>query len=196
MSWNSFLNSNLPSTLATILAAFVAFLVYRKQKADTKRDAAKIILQEIRRAEDIISDYKQNGVYQFAKKIIATNSWSKNLHLFVGNLDNDELDRISNLYSTGEYLDTLIKEISDYTFKKEMGAPGLPTIIPMVPISQNIQQQGQTVNPDAAQGVPQKVQFVKLDPPWKARLDLITFKLEPIYHSTIAEKLKKIAQLK
>jgi|SRR3989344_1171401 len=193
MSWNIFFDSNLPSTLATILAAFVAFLVYRKQKADTKRDAAKIILQEIRRAEDIISDYKQNGGYQFDKKIIATNSWSYNLHLFVGNLDNDELDRISNLYSTGEYLDTLIKEISDYTFKKEidpeslMQAPAPPTVI---------QQQSQTLNPDAVQNTPQRLRFIKLDPPWKARLDLITFKLEPIYHSTVAEKLKRIAKLK
>lgn len=91
MSWILSLSSNLLPTLATILAAFVAFLVYRRQKADTKRDAAKIILQEIRRAEDIISDYKQNGGYQFAKKIIATNSWGKNIHLFVGDLDIDEL---------------------------------------------------------------------------------------------------------
>jgi len=193
MNWDSFLNSSLPSTLATVLAAFVAFLVYRKQKADTKRDAAKIILQEIRRAEDIISDYKQNGGYQFAKKIIATNSWSKNLHLFVGDLDNDELDRISNLYSTGEYLDTLIKEISDYTFKKEIKTPQLPMITPIVP--QNIQQQSQTINPEVVQAIPQKIRFVTLDPPWKARLDLITFKLEPIYHSTIADKLKKIARI-
>lgn len=191
MNWNSFLNSNLPSTLATILAAFVAFLVYRRQKADTKRDAAKIILQEIRRAEDIISDYKQNGGYQFAKKIIATNSWSKNLHLFVGDLDNDELDRISNLYSTGEYLDTLIKEISDYTFKKEIDAPELP----MVPLSipQNIQQNSQTVTP-VMPGIPQAIRIM-MSPPWKPRLDLITFKLEPIYHSTIASKLKVIAKL-
>jgi len=201
MDWNSFLNSNLPSTLSTLLAAFVAFLVYRKQKSDTKRDAAKIILQEIRRAEDIISDYKQNGGYQYAKKIIATNSWTRNLHLFVGDLDNDELDRISNLYSTGEYLDTLINEISDYTFKKEIEAPRLQMGPPAV--HQNIQQQSQTVNPEGGQQVaPQRlieptiipINFV-LPSPWKPRLDAITFKLEPIYHSTIAEKLKKIAHL-
>lgn len=198
MNWNSFLNSNLPSTLATILAAFVAFLVYRKQKSDAKRDAAKIILQEIRRAEDIISDYKQSGGYQFAKKIIATNSWSKNIHLFVGDLDNDELDRISNLYSTGEYLDTLIKEISDYTFKKEIESSTFQMNAPTIP--QNIQQQSQTVNPEGVQqAVPQRlIQLIPINPapPWKPRLDIITFKLEPIYHSTIAEKLKKIAQLK
>ena len=189
-----FLYLNTP-TLATILAAFVAFLVYRKQKADEKRDAAKIILQEIRRAEDIISDYKQNGGYQFAKKIIATNSWSKNLHLFVGDLDNDELDRISNLYSTGEYLDTLIKEISEYTFRKEIEGQKAPIIIPMP--SQDAQQQGQTVNPGAVQNISQNLGFVniKMDPPWKARLDLITSKSEPIYNSTIALKLKKIAGL-
>lgn len=197
MSWYSFLNSNLPSTLATILAAFVAFLVYRKQKADTKRDAAKIILQEIRRAEDIISDYKQNAGYQFAKKIIATNSWSNNLHLFVGDLDNDELDRISNLYSTGEYLDTLIKEISDYTFKKEIETPSVSVTSPIMP--QSIPQQSQTGNPEATPTIPaprRMLQVIVSDPPWKPRLDLITFKLEPIYHSTIADKLKKIAKLK
>lgn len=200
MNWNSFFNSNLPSTLATILAAFVAFLVYRKQKSDAKRDAAKIILQEIRRAEDIVSDYKQNGGYQFAKKIIATNSWNNNIHLFVGDLDNDELDRISNLYSTGEYLDTLIKEISDYTFKKEIEGPTLQMNAPATPL--NVQQQGQTVNLEAVQqATPQRlihaipINLASLISPWKARLDIITFKLEPIYHSTIAEKLKKIAQL-
>lgn len=179
------LDPNLASTLATILAAIVAFLIYRKQKSDTKRDAAKIILQEIRRAEDIISDYKQSGVYQFAKKIVATNSWSKNLHLFVGDLDNDELDRISNLYSTGEYLDTLIKEISDYTFKKEIENLGVSISIP---VDQGILSQ--------ATPQEQKLIPIKIPSPWKPRLDLITFKLEPIYHSTIAEKLKRIARLK
>src|SRR4030066_1814720 len=73
-------------TKSSVLMAFITFLVgvlvvylYIRQKIDTKRDAAKIILQEIRRAEDIISDYKQSGGYQFAKKIIATNSWNKNI---------------------------------------------------------------------------------------------------------------------
>ena len=196
MDWNYFLNANLPSTLATILAAFVAFLVYRKQKSDNKRDAAKIILQEIRRAEDIISDYKQNGGYQFAKKIIATNSWSKNLHLFVGDLDNDELDRISNLYSTGEYLDALIKDISDYTFNKEMNASVSSPVVPILPAPQDNQEQSRTVDPNMSQGISKKIRLIPLDPPWKARLDIITFKLEPIYHSTIAQKLKMIAGIK
>lgn len=199
-------------TKINILISFVTFLVgilvvyiYIKQKDDTKRDAAKIILQEIRRAEDIISDYKQGeGGYQFAKKIIATNNWSKNIHLFVGDLDNDELDRISNLYSTGEYLDTLIKEISDYTFKKEIDPANIsisntPMMLPAPTQDAQPMQQSQTINLDIAQNYQQKIKLLdikKIEPPWKHRLDLITFKLEPVYHSTITLKLKKIAQIK
>jgi len=186
MGWDLFINSNLPSTLATILAAFVAFLVYRKQKADEKRDAAKIILQEIRRAEDIISDYKQMGGYKFAKKIIATNSWSKNIHLFVGDLSNDELDRISNLYSTGEYLDILIKEISDYTFKKEIEEMSFQIVSKEKHFEDD--ENGQA-------GVPKNLR-IKLASPWKPRLDIITSEIEPIYYSTIADKLRKVAKLK
>lgn len=47
-------------------------------------------------------------------------SWSKNIHFFVGDLNNDELDKISDLYSTGEYLDDLVKEISDITLEHEV----------------------------------------------------------------------------
>ncbi len=187
----TFFNSNFFITLTTFIVGGLAFILYKRQKRDTKRDAARIVLQEIRRAEDIISDYKQNGNYQFAKKIIATNSWNKSIHLFVGDLDNDELDRISNLYSTGEYLDSLIKEISDFTFRKEIGEIGvqaqkLPVLTPAV--SQEVQE-SQTVN----QNILRKIELIRMNPPWKARLDLITFKLEPIYNSTIALKLKKIA---
>jgi hypothetical protein len=35
-----------------------------------------------------------------------------------------------------------------------------------------------------------------IDPPWKKILDLITYKLEPMYHTIIAEKLKRITKLK
>ena len=200
MSWDLISNSNLLSTLATILAAFVAFLVYRNQKADAKKDAAKIILQEIRRAEDIINDYKEHGQYKFTKRIIATNSWAKNVNHFVGDLDQDELDRISNLYSTGEYLDKVIEKISDYNFAKnlknfEKGVMELQQRLQTQPQSSN----SASVTGGAFQSNPQ-LQAValplKVKAPWKDLLDEITLKYEPIYHSTVADKLKIIAELK
>lgn len=189
-----FFSSNLLSTFATILAAFVAFLIYHKQKIDEKRDVAKIILQEIRRAEDIISDYKQSGGYQFAKKIIATNSWNRNIHLFVGDLDNDELDKISDLYSTGEYLDSLIKEISKITLDDEIERDKRLLEI-QLKNQQQVTLEGSTY-PIAQIGQPSpNIVVVGIRPVWKNRLDSISFRLEPIYNSTIALKLKRIARL-
>lgn len=187
-------------TKTNVLTVFVTFLVgilvvylYIKQKEDAKRDAAKIILQEIRRAEDIISDYKQSGGYQFAKKIIATNSWSKNIHLFVGDLDNDELDKISDLYSTGEYLDNLIKEISKITLDDEIEREKKLLEI-QLRNQQQITLEGSTY-PIAQISQSPNVVIMGVGPVWKNRLNTISFRLEPIYNSTIALKLKRIAGL-
>lgn len=187
-------------TKSNVLVAFVTFLVgilvvylYIKQKQDAKNGAARIILQEIRRAEDIISDYKQSGSYQFAKKIIATNSWNKNIHFFVGDLDNDELDKISDLYSTGEYLDSLIKEISKITLDDEIERDKKLLEI-QLRNQQQITLEGSTY-PIAQISQSPNVVIMGIRPVWKNRLDIISFRLEPIYNSTIALKLKRMAGL-
>lgn len=160
--------------LITIIVGGIAIGLYLIQRRDAKRDAAKIIIQEIRRAEQIIADYKQTGQYLFAKKIIATNSWSKNIHYFVGYLDNDELDKISDLYSTGEYLDSLISDVSRVTLEDIIEKDKKAT---------------------EAQVKQQPVIIPPLNPVWKFRLDEISYKLDLIYHSTIIGKLKRIAGL-
>lgn len=177
--FNQFVNSNFFLALATLVVGSVAISLYLIQKDHRKRDAARIIVQEIRRAEDIISDYKKTGSYAFAKKIIATNSWAKNIHLFVGDLDNDELDKISDLYSASEYLDDLVSEISQITLKDEVERGK-----EMMRFAQQGQTQGQNIVVSA------------LFPVWRARLDEISLKIDPIYHSCIVDKLKKIAKLK
>ena len=48
----NFLNSGFFTGLATILTAIVAIFLYYWEQRKKKRDAAKIIIQEIRRAED------------------------------------------------------------------------------------------------------------------------------------------------
>ena len=116
----NFLNSNIFTGIATIFTAIVAITLYYWEQRKKKRDAAKIIIQEIRRAEDLISEYKEHGAYKFTKKIIATNSWAKNIHYFVGDLAQDEVDQISSLYSTGEYLDTIIAKVSDKNFDEQV----------------------------------------------------------------------------
>ncbi len=112
----NFLNSNFFLGIITFVVGFFVIYLYIKQKQDSKKDAAKIILQEIRRAENIIYGFKEHKQFKFTKKIIANNSWGKNIHYFVDDLAIDELDKISNLYSTGEYLDSVIRKVSDIKF--------------------------------------------------------------------------------
>lgn len=179
-------NSNFFLAIVTLLVGGIAISLYLVQKRNRKRDTARTIIQEIRRAENIISDYKKTGSYHFSKRIIAINSWTKNIYLFVGDLDNDEMDKISDLYSTSEYLDKLVGEISEITLKDEIerGKELLVQLQQQALIQ--LQQQNQQAN----------IVIPSILPVWKGRLDTISLKIEPIYHSSITDKLKKIANLK
>lgn len=205
---SNFFETNAFNGFATLLTAVVAICLYYWEQRKKKRDAAKIIVQEIRRAEDIISEYKEHGGYKFTKKIIATDSWAKNIHHFVGNLDQDELDKISGLYSTGEYLDSIIAKVSDQNFEDQVQlykneiqqfVSGLQTA-PQNQQSTSVgaQSGGQIVSQPqqvVQKAIPIKIQ-IPIPPPWKTLLDGISYKYEPIYHSSICEKLKKIARIK
>lgn len=193
-----FFNSNFFIALITLLVGSVAIFIYLKQRRDSKRDAARIILQEIRRAEDIITDYKEHGQYKFTKKIIATNSWAKSIHYFVGDLVIDELDRVSNLYSTGEYLDSIISKISDVKFETnvriyEENIQRVTRAIAGETTAATEQMSG--VGGQSSQQTMMPVS-VQIPVPWKKLLDEITLKYEPIYYSTIGDKLRKIAGIK
>jgi hypothetical protein len=201
---DTFLNSNVFTGIATILTALVAILLYYWEQRKKKRDAAKIIVQEIRRAEDLINEYKEHGAYKFTKKIIATNSWAKNIHYFVGDLAQDELDKISNLYSTGEYLDSIIAKVSDTNFQNNVNLHNKNVQQAITELQTNIQnEQSTSVNFQPENKVSESKQVKKLIPikidipaPWKGLLDEISYNYEPIYHSNICEKLKNIAQIK
>lgn len=193
-----FFNSNFFIALVTLLVGGVAIFIYVKQRRDSKRDAAKLVLQEIRRAEDVIADYKEHGQYKFTKKIIATNSWAKNIHYFVGDLVIDELDKVSNLYSMGKYLDSIISKISDVKFETnvkvyEESIQRITKAISGETTAATQQVAGVSGQPGQQIMMPVTVQ---VPVPWKQLLDEITFKYEPIYYSTVGDKLRKIAGIK
>ncbi|HUC88663.1 MAG TPA: hypothetical protein VMR49_01380 [Candidatus Paceibacterota bacterium] len=191
------IDSNFFVALSTLIVGFGAIYIYITQRFDSKEDAAKIIIQEIRRAEDIISDYKNTGSYQFAKKIIATNSWNKNIHYFVDDLSPDELDKISDLYSNGEFLDSQIQLIAKITLEDDIKRVSIQREF-------NIDQQEEKIKSTNDLTIFDLVQINKnsgklqIEPVpalWKPRLDQISLTLTLIYHSTIVLKLKKIAGL-
>lgn len=197
----AFFNSNFFFASVTVLVGGFAIYLYKKERFDSKVSAAKIILQEIRRAEDIIKRYKEWGQYQFTKRIIATNSWAVNIHYFVGNLTIDELDKVSDLYSTGEYLDSIISKVSDTKFETN-----LRTYYEHIGRVTGVLTKGSTAVTPQLEPIPQPLEgqeppfsvpvSIEIPPPWKGLLDEITYKYEPIYHSEVCGKLKDITRQK
>ena len=85
------LESNFFTGVVTLVVGFFAIFVYYRQKNDQKRDAAKLVLQEIRYAEQTIRIAKEHNYdYYLANKLLPTNSWHKNIHFFVHELKETE----------------------------------------------------------------------------------------------------------
>lgn len=181
-----FLNSNFLIGLATLSSAGAVVFVYYRELGKKKRDAAKMIIQEIRRAEDCIKGYNQHGFYQFTQKIVPTNNWALNMHYFVQDLTQDEIDVISNLYSMGEYLDLIISKISDLKFDGLIAAERQR-------IADVIAKQSHNQASGDAQVMVENKGIIIQNPLWNTWLSEISNKYEPIYHTTVCSKLKKIA---
>jgi hypothetical protein len=111
--------------LITFGVGFIAIYVYLKQKRDHKRDAALLILQEIRYAEQSVRNYKTNQTYSFTEKILPTSNWHKNIHLFVNDLKEIEIDLISKFYSKAAYLDGVISKLAQHS-TSELLKPATP----------------------------------------------------------------------
>lgn len=77
-----------------------------------------MILQEIRYAEQRVrgsQEFSKNAEnYPLSSKLLPTNSWYKNIHLFMDDFEEPQRDAISRFYAQVEYIDLIIKEISDY----------------------------------------------------------------------------------
>lgn len=178
-----FLNSNVG--VVTFLVGFVAIYLYLKQKKDKKRAAASLILQEIRYAEQLMRNYTANKQYKLSDQLLPTNSWNDNIHLFLKDLEESEIDLISRFYSEAAYIDCLITKISNYKNK-----PLKPIIL-----SRNPFPESSTAAPT---GVPMSQTVAPIDPmkPTQDILRDISRDIEFVYNTPVSEKLKNIARKK
>ena len=81
------------NSVVTLIVGAVAIYVYKKQKLDTKRDAANSILLEIQHAErsiDKVRDFIKKDSLDVDVIILQADSWIKNKHLFSRDFDKDE----------------------------------------------------------------------------------------------------------
>lgn len=107
-----FLNSNGFQTLVTLLVGIVAWVVYVKQKKDSKVDEARSIVLEIQNAESALSkvrDAVKAGHLDIDVQVLQSESWSMSKRLFVRDFDGDEWDIISDFFNRASLIDEAIR---------------------------------------------------------------------------------------
>ncbi len=94
-------DSNLFTGIVTLIAGAIAYYVYWRQKKDSKKDAANIILLEIQSAERVLVQVGESVREKTLpnKFTMPTESWSKYKYLFVRDFDRDEWDAITEFYN-------------------------------------------------------------------------------------------------
>jgi c-di-AMP phosphodiesterase-like protein len=105
--------ANLYTAIATFIVGLFAIGLYIKQQEDQKRDAANIILMEIRYAEKMIEKFTASAVIMdLQNKIIPINNWYKYNYLFTQELDTDEINQLNNFYNQCLLIDKSIEQLS------------------------------------------------------------------------------------
>jgi len=164
--------------IITILVGLVAVILYYKARADSKSDAAKLILQEIRYADQKVRNYRTYNSYNFTEKILPTNSWNKNINFFIRALEESELDLISKFFSSATYLDEVIKAIADAQNRQftQIDTP-LADVSGNIPIAMGTGDLSENA--------------------WAKKLiKTISGDIESIYNTPAADKLRKISEKK
>ena len=181
----SLFDSNFFVAFITLLVGSFAIALYIKQRRDKKRDAASLILQEIRYAEQKLRGYNPALGYQLHERLLPTDSWNANIHLFIKDFEETQIDLISSFYSKSHYIDSLIEKISDQG----------NTLVP-VPASNT--SQGQTTGSALPLGAtPPQVAFQSVTNPFtQAILNQISMsmKTELLYNTPVGERLKQISR--
>lgn len=184
------LNDNLG--VVTFAVGFLAIYLYIKQKVDRKRDAARLILQEIRYAEQQIRDSGRGARgYMLASKLLPTNSWNDNIHLFTKDLKETEIDMISRFYSQTAYVDFLIAERSKQKIRPltmvqspPTPTPPLSSITPQLPIGNAPPIVQSVITPTAGEAITNDL------------LREVSSSIEFLYNTPAAEKLRQISERK
>lgn len=96
-------------SLATIIAGLFAFIVYLWHRRDEKRNAAIILLAEIRFAENAINQIRTTSTISDLVSVMDGGHWKEYQHLFATSLDRDDIELINNFYATCNAIEERIK---------------------------------------------------------------------------------------
>lgn len=95
------ISGDMLNSIVTFLVGLVAILVYWLTKKHEKRDAATVIVMDIRRAEQVVDSLLTRGVIDRSlKTILYENNWAKYKHLFVSHLSTDEFAALNRFFES------------------------------------------------------------------------------------------------
>lgn len=84
---------------ATLLVGTTAFIVYGLNKKNEKRNAASIVLMDIRHAEQVVFSILEKGsVDTTLKNIITENNWNKYKHYFASSFSQDDFSAFNRFF--------------------------------------------------------------------------------------------------
>lgn len=102
-----------------LVGALIALWVYRRAKADELRTAAALVLQEIRQAEKQIVAFRDKPQgFQFHQSLAPLASWDTNKKLFIGLLEENHFDDITEFFTKAKRVDQLIQIIQEQRYSK------------------------------------------------------------------------------
>jgi hypothetical protein len=116
-----FFNSNFFVAAITLAVGTLAVYIYKRQQTDNKKDAANILLLEIKNAEAQLAQAKEiilrDKIIPESIFAMKTSSWSKYGYLFIRDLTDEEWRLINNFYEKCRQYDEVV-EYSNTFFKK------------------------------------------------------------------------------
>lgn len=105
--------STIVNSVVTFIVGLVAFFVYRKGRNDTKKDAARTIVLELKTAQQHLLTAKESIIKDRLIKedlfILRSTQWEKHKYLFARDLKADELAELNAFYEKCISYDEIVK---------------------------------------------------------------------------------------
>ena len=120
----TFFDSSFFVALVTGVTGGIALHLYWQRKRDAKKEAASIILLEIRNAERVALQVKEHIVSEAfglptGRYLMPTENWNAHKYLFVGDFDRDQWDRINAFYLNCKLYDSALSYYESFFEKDE-----------------------------------------------------------------------------
>jgi hypothetical protein len=110
----NFLDSSFFMALVTLIVGSVALFIYFFQKRDKKREAANILILEIKQAENALRSFMDIGAVNQETIILPNNGWQTYHHLFINDLSPEERGLLTRFYTSCETMETALRRMKNY----------------------------------------------------------------------------------